>query len=748
MSTTNDLLFELGTEELPPKSLLTLSRALQAGVEGGLQKAGLAYGEFISYATPRRLAFLVKDLATAQAEQTVENVGPPLEMLVTPPPAIPVLSSQMLEAVGGLSPIRLTTAAERFAERAGIEADELAQFLASHVTEIKLSPDQKKVAEVVISPDYQPTEGKVFFKADKKGYKIAALSKVPSKPTIELVPDIIRQSLAALPIAKRMRWGAGVAEFVRPAHWVLLLFGDNVIDTSILDLPTGCITRGHRFHSPKTITLDSPAEYAEKLRNEGQVIANYAERMDAIRAGAEQAAASVNGEAHIDPDLLEEIAALVEWPVPVLGGFEERFLELPAEVLITTMQENQKYFPVKDIANGGLLPWFITFSNIDSSRLESVREGNERVVRPRLTDGEFFWNQDRKKTLEDRVPNLANITFQKTLGSLLDKTHRVQRLAVHIAAGLEVESALVERAALLAKADLLTEMVGEFTNLQGTMGRYYALAEGEPEEIAWAIEEQYLPKVSGGVLPVTQTGQMLALAEKIDTLTGIFSAGLIPTGDKDPYALRRAALGVIRLLVECKLDLDLPALLAYALEPFTHSFDRDKTLQQVNEFILDRLKGYSFERGYTHDEFEAVLSVAPPRLLDFFARLAAVKEFRTLPEAVSLAAANKRIRNILRKAEGAIVANVDSHALKDVQEINLLQSARDAREDVLPLLHERDYTAALRRLAGLRDDVDAFFDHVMVMAEDLELRKNRLGLLAIIEGLFLDIADISKLQVG
>lgn len=687
-----DLLFELGTEELPPKSLLTLSRALQSGVEAGLQKAGLSYGEFISYATPRRLAFLVKGLQTAQPDQTLEKRGPAI--------------NAAYNADGSLS-----KAAEGF------------------VRSCNTTPDQLTT-----------------LKTDK-GEWLVFKQAVKGAATAELLPNIIRQSLAALPIAKRMRWGAGVAEFVRPAHWVVLLLGDELIEASILDLPTGRTSKGHRFHKPGLISINSPSSYAEQLRNEGQVIANYAERMDAIRAGAEQAAASVQGVAHIDPDLLEEVAALVEWPVPVLGGYEQRFLELPAEVLITTMQENQKYFPVKS-AQGGLLPWFITFANIDSSRIESVREGNERVVRPRLTDAEFFWKQDRKKTLEDRVAALANITFQKTLGSLLDKTHRVQRLAKQIAESLAVESALVERAALLAKADLLTEMVGEFTNLQGTMGRYYALAEGEPADIAAAIEEQYLPKVSGGVLPATQTGLILALAEKLDTFTGIFSAGLIPTGDKDPYALRRAALGAIRILVEGKLDLDLPALIASALEPLSHDFDRAKTHQLVYDFILDRLKGYSQEQGYSFDEYEAVLAIKPPRLLDFYARLAAVKVFRKLPEAESLAAANKRICNILRKAEGEVVANVDDQALKDVQEINLLQSARDAREDVLPLLQARDYTAALKRLAELRNDVDAFFDHVMVMAEDLELRKNRLGLLAIIEGLFLDIADISKLQAG
>jgi glycyl-tRNA synthetase beta chain len=378
---------------------------------------------------------------------------------------------------------------------------------------------------------------------------------------------------------------------------------------------------------------------------------------------------------------------------------------LPAEVLITTMQENQKYFPVKD-ASGALLPYFITFSNIDSSNPDTVRQGNERVVRPRLSDAEFFWKQDRKKTLEQRVPDLANITFQKTLGSLLDKTRRVQRLAARIAELLNVEPALVERAALLAKTDLLSEMVGEFTNLQGTMGRYYARAEGEPDDIAAAIEEQYLPKVSGGALPETQTGQILALAEKLDTLTGIFSAGLIPTGDKDPYALRRAALGAIRILIECKLDLDLPELLSFALEALTHNFDRAATQQAVHEFILDRLRGYSLERGYSHDEFEAVLSVQPPRLLDFELRLQAVREFRRLPEAESLAAANKRIRNILRKQEEPVVANVDDNALVDAPEKALLEAAKQAREAVLPQLRERDYTGALCRLAQLRETVD------------------------------------------
>ena len=543
-----------------------------------------------------------------------------------------------------------------------------------------------------------------------------------------------------------MRWGHGTAEFVRPVHWVVLLFGDDVIDAEILGIKSGRESRGHRFHSAGPVVLNSPAEYADKLLSKGHVIADFDLRKAKVRALAEAAAAEAGGQAHIEPDLLDEVTALVEWPVPVLGGFEERFLALPAEVLITTMQANQKYFPVRD-PKGGLLPYFITFSNLDSSNLATVRAGNERVVRPRLTDAEFFWNQDRKRTLESRVEELAQITFQKTLGSMLDKSYRVRDLAAAIAERLGEEKALVERAALLAKADLLTNMVGELSELQGIMGRYYAKAEGEPEDIAAAIEEQYLPKASGGPIPETRAGLILALAEKIDTLTGIFSAGLIPTGDKDPYALRRATLGAIRIFIEAELDLNVPELLDLALGRFKHAFDKDQTREQVHNFVLERLRGYFLERDLRPDEFEAVLSVAPASLLDFQRRLQAVREFRRLPEAESLAAANKRIRNILRKAEGEnIVANVDDAVLVEPAEKALLEAARAARGDILPLLDERDYTAALRRLAGLRETVDAFFDAVMVMAEDENLRRNRLGLLAIVEGLFIDIADISKLQ--
>lgn len=689
MAETRDLLFELGTEELPPKSLLNLAAALKASVEASLAQT-LEHGGVTVYATPRRLALCVKTLAARQPDYVVEKRGPAL--------------NAAFDADG-----KPTKATEGFARSCGTSVDQL----------FTQKTDKGEW---------------LFFRETKQGATVA-----------ELLPRMLNQALLALPIAKRMRWGDGTAEFVRPAHWVVLLYGSEVIAADILGLATGRITRGHRFHSSAPLELASASEYPQRLRDEGHVIAHFDARRASIKELAEQTAAAAGGIAHIEPELLDEVTALVEWPVPVLGNFEPRYLALPAEVLITTMQENQKYFPVKN-DQGALLPHFITFSNIESSRPDTVREGNERVVRPRLSDAEFFWNQDCRKTLEQRVPDLANITFQKTLGSVLDKTHRVQRLAAHIAGALETQSAWVERAALLAKADLLTEMVGEFTNLQGTMGRYYALAEGEPEEIAAAIEEQYLPKVSGGALPETRTGQILALAEKIETLAGIFSAGLIPSGDKDPYALRRAALGALRILAECGLSLDLEDLIAHALQALSHPFDRETTATAVRDFVLERLRGYSLDKGYRHDEIDAVLDLFGRNPLDYLSRLKAVREFRGLPESASLAAANKRIRNILHKTDELPAANTDERILNAPQEHALLRAARDAEAAILPLLQQRDYTAALCRLAVLKEPVDAFFDGVMVMAEDPALRANRLGLLAIVDGLFMDIADISRLQ--
>jgi glycyl-tRNA synthetase beta chain len=688
MSDTRHLLFELGSEELPPKTLLNLAQALQNGIVAGLNEAGLAFSGSRFYATPRRLAVLVENLESAQPNKTVEKRGPALQAAYAPD------GSPSKAALG-------------FAASCGTTFDRLQEL-----------------------------------KTDK-GAWLSFTQEVEGQATDKLIPEIIRKSLAALPIAKRMRWGNFSTEFVRPVHWAVLLFGEQVIETEILGLTTGRMTQGHRFHAPERLPIAHPEAYVEVLREQGRVIADFEARKTLIRDAANKAASQAGGSAHIEDDLLDEVAALNEWPVPVVGNFDPRFLELPAEVLITTMQTNQKYFPVKS-RDGALLPHFITFSNIESKRPESIRHGNERVITPRLTDAEFFWKQDRKKALAERVLSMDNIVFQEKLGTVADKTERVIKLAEVIANLLQADVELAKRAALLAKTDLLTDMVGEFGNLQGIMGRYYAIADGEPAEVAQAIEEHYLPKQAGGPTPGSMTGRIVALADKIDTLCGIFSAGLIPTGDKDPYALRRAAIGVLRIIIENRLTLNIRDLIDFALYQFTHGFDIEATRVAVTDFVFDRLKGYCLDQGYTADEFEAIMSVRPSEPLDFIQRLAAVKSFRQLPEAESLAAANKRIRNILKKSETAPAAAVG--ALAEAQEQRLLEAAKAAGEAIKPLLEQRDYQGTLNRLAQMEPVVNDFFDHVMVMCDDLDLRANRLALLALLSEQFLTCADISKLQ--
>ena len=688
MTETQHLLFELGSEELPPKTLLKLSNALLDGIVAGLKAADLNFTASKALATPRRLAVLIENLQTAQPDKTVEKRGPAIQAAIAPD------GSPSKAALG-------------FATSCGTSFDQLERL-----------------------------------KTDK-GEWLSYTQAVKGQTTAEIIPDIIRAAIAALPIAKRMRWGSFATEFVRPVHWAVLLFGDKVITTEILGLTTGNSTLGHRFHAPQAISLSKPDDYQAALFDQGKVIADIEQRKAIIREKAEQAAAKVGGIAHIEEDLLEEIAALNEWPVPVTGNFDPRFLALPAEVLITTMQTNQKYFPVKN-ADGGLLAHFITFSNIESKRPESIQHGNERVVTPRLADAEFFWNQDRKQTLVDRVDSLKTIVFQEKLGTVYEKSVRVSKLAERIATQLNADVGHATRAALLAKTDLMTNMVGEFGNLQGLMGRYYALVEGEAAEVAWALEEQYFPKQSGSETAPSTIGQVLAIAEKLDTLTGIFSAGLIPTGDKDPYALRRAALGTLRTMIENNLSLNIPELCAFALEQFAHSFDKTATHTAVVEFIFDRLKGYCLDKGYSADEFDAVMTLAPAEPLDFMQRIAAVKAFRQLPEADSLAAANKRIRNILKKSDSAPAANVGK--LVEASEIAVLAAAEQSAQDIQPLLAQHDYQATLNRLASLREVVDAFFDNVMVMTDDAELRASRLALLNLLSEQFLTCADLAKLQ--
>jgi glycyl-tRNA synthetase beta chain len=697
------LLFELGSEELPPKTLLKLSNALLDGIVQGLNAAELSFTASKAYATPRRLAVLIENLASSQPDKTVEKRGPAIQAA--------------FDKDGNPS-----KAALGFATSCGATFEQLERL-----------------------------------KTDK-GEWLSFTQAVKGQTTEALIPDIIRHSIANLPIAKRMRWGTNTTEFVRPVHWTVLLYGDKLIEAEILGLQTGAESFGHRFHAPLAITIDKPENYADLLFTQGKVIADVEQRKAIIFDAAQQAAAAVGGIAHIEDDLLEEIAALNEFPVPITGGFDTRFLALPAEVLITTMQTNQKYFPVKN-ADGGLLAHFITFSNIESTRPESIKQGNERVVTPRLSDAEFFWNQDRKQALEERALDLANVIFQENLGTVADKTHRVINLAEFIAQRLNSNVEHAKRAALLAKADLLTSMVGEFGNLQGIMGRYYALAEGEPSEVAWAIEEQYFPKQSGSPTASTQTGQILAIAEKVDTLVGIFKVNLIPTGDKDPYALRRAALGILRTIIENELSINIFDLVKFAddgirLTPThvgsgfkaigTAHAEGESTFDRVINFIFDRLKGYCLDKGYSADEFDAVMTLKPHDPLDFMQRMAAVKTFRQLPEAASLAAANKRIRNILKKSDSAPASEIG--ALVEPAELRLLESAKLSAAAIEPLLTQRDYSATLTRLASLRDDVDKFFDQVMVMCDDTQLRANRLALLNMLSEQFLTCADISKLQ--
>ena len=705
MSTSKHLLFELGSEELPPKTLLKLSNALLNNIIQGLNAAELTFTGSKAYATPRRLAVFIENLASAQPDKIVEKRGPAIQAAFTPD------GTPSKAAMG-------------FAVSCGTSFEQLGRL-----------------------------------KTDK-GEWLSFTQAIKGQATENLIPDIIRQSIAGLPIAKRMRWGSFTTEFVRPVHWAVLLYGNSVINTEVLGLQTGAATQGHRFHAPQKITLAKPEDYADTLYRQGRVIADFEQRKTIIREAAQKSASAVNGKAHIEDDLLEEIAALNEWPVPITGTFDSRFLELPPEVLITTMQTNQKYFPVKN-TDGGLLANFITFSNIESRNPKSIQQGNERVVTPRLSDAEFFWNQDRKKTLEDRVKSLPSVIFQENLGTVYDKTIRVRNLAKFIAGHLSADVELAERAALLAKTDLMTEMVGEFGNLQGIMGRYYALADNEPKELALALEEQYFPKQSGSPTASSTTGQILAIAEKIDTLVGIFAVGLIPTGDKDPYALRRATLGILRTIIENELNINIIELTEFAdvqIKPIaSHVGSGDKmyatgyvdntppvTSDRVIDFIFERLRGYCFDHGYTADEFDAVIAVKPPEPLDFIQRLKAVKAFRQLPEAEGLAAANKRIRNILKKSDTQPAASVG--ALLEAQEKQLLQAALQSAEDIQPLLAQRNYQATLNRLAGLRNDVDAFFDHVMVMTDDLELRANRLALLNMLSEQFLTCADISRLQ--
>jgi glycyl-tRNA synthetase beta chain len=690
MSETRDLLIEIGTEELPPKALRDLSNAFAGGMEKALEDAALRPSRIRAYAAPRRLALLIKGLPLAQPDRETVRRGP-------------ALAAAFNE--DGCP----TQAALGFAKSCGVEVEQL---------------------------DQQET---------KKGSWLSFRAAVQGKATAGLVPDLVRQSLAGLPIPKRMRWGDRSEEFVRPVHWVVLLFGDEVIDAEILGIKADRYTRGHRFHHPEPIYLGEPEAYRPILETEGYVLADYSARREAIRAQVLEQAEKLGGQAVIDNDLLDEVSALVEWPVAISGRFDTAFLEVPSEALISSMQDHQKYFPVVD-NDGKLMAHFITVANLVSSDPQQIKAGNERVIRPRLADAAFFWNQDRKQKLEQRADGLRSMVYQKKLGTLYDKQERVAKLAAIIATQIGGDAAHAERAARLCKCDLLTNMVYEFPELQGIMGRYYASNDGEPDSVATAIEEHYRPRFAGDDLPNSREGQALAIADRLDSLLGIFAIGQQPSGVKDPFALRRAALGLVRLCIEQELDIDLEVLLDATAAGFDKSLKAASATGAVFSYVMDRLRAYYQDSGIQIDLIDAVLATRPTRLLDFDRRIQACQVFRQLPEAESLAAANKRIANILKKTDQRIPDQVDSGRLVDSAEKQLAEQLESLSASVIPLMEAGDYTPALKQLAGLRVNVDAFFDQVMVMAEDDSLRANRLALLQSLSKLFLRVADLSRLQ--
>ena len=676
-----DLLIELGCEDLPARYVVPLAEAL-AGTAARLDAQGVAHGPARTYATPRRIAVLVEGVAATASDRTIERKGPKL--------------------AAALKDGHPTPAGLGFAKSCGVEFSALAQ-----------------------------EDGQLVFRSSQKG-----------GATAELIPQIFEETLKAMDelVPKRMRWGEGSETFVRPVQWLLALHGAKVIPLKRFGLKAGNLTYGHRFHAPKALALKAPAEYEQKLAA-AKVIADFGARREKIRAGIEAEAARLKGRARITEELLTEVTALVEWPVVISGRMEERFMALPAEVIIATIEHNQRYFPVfgKDEK---LLPLFITVSNIQSKDVKQVVAGNERVVRPRLTDALFFWEQDRRKKLAEFLPELDRVTFQKDLGSVGDKARRVGKLAAHIAATLSADAAGVEHAARLCKADLVTRMVFEFPELQGVMGGYYAAASGESATVAQAIREHYHPVQAGTAIPASTAGRIVALADKLDTLAGIFAIGQKPSASKDPFALRRAAIGALRICIEGALALDLKALLKAALDNQPAGKKDDKVLGELWDFVLERLKGLLSEQSV--EVFNAVAATGTTVPADFAARVEAVKAFLGLKEAGQLAAAHKRIRNVLKQAgEGGIEVHPDH--FREAEEGVLLEALTRLDGGVHAAEKRRDYTGGLKLLAQLQQPVDAFFDKVMVMAPEEELRRNRVALLRRIDKLCRHIADISCL---
>ena len=694
----SDFLVELGTEELPPKALKTLSEAFTAGVASGFSASGVNFGEVQSFATPRRLAISIKDLDHQTADKDLLIWGPPVTVAF---------------AEDG----KPSRAGEAFANKNQLPVDKLKNFI-----------------------DNDGQQDKLCLRRTEPGTKTATL-----------IADILNKALNELPIPKRMRWADKKEEFVRPVEWLLLLFGEHQIEDQIMGLAPSNKSRGHRFHANHDIVIKSPSSYQQQLR-EAFVVVDFAERQNIILQGIEDLTKDIDGSAVIDSDLLEEVTALNEWPVPLLGHFDQHFLSVPAEALISSMKEHQKYFHLVDVDNN-LLASFITVANIQSKAPQQVIDGNERVIRPRLADAAFFYENDKQTSLESRCILLKDVVFQAQLGSVLDKTQRVGVIAEKIASLIGADKALVRRAAALSKSDLVTLMVGEFDNLQGTMGRDYALHDGEDPQVAEALFEQYLPRFAGDIIPTTPVGTALALADRLDSLVAIFSVGQQPSGSRDPFALRRASLGVLRIMIEGNIDADLEPLIqhtgAQLSDLKTPTLTGDALYKQVLTYTLDRLKSWYKDQNMPAELYASVARLGLSNPLDINARVLAVHRFTQLPEAADLAAANKRVYNILNKqADTQIPNKVSVSLLESSVEKQLATAVESLSKTVAPLIGQRDYYAVLEQLAALRDPVDQFFEEVMVMTDNQKVRNNRLALLNRLQQLFMHVADISQLAAS
>ncbi|EGT5710913.1 glycine--tRNA ligase subunit beta [Cronobacter dublinensis subsp. dublinensis] len=683
-------LVEIGTEELPPKALRSLAESFAANFTAELDAAGLTHGVVSWFAAPRRLALKVANLSASQPDREVEKRGPAV--------------SAAFDAEGNPS-----KAAEGWARGCGITVGE---------------------AERLVTD---------------KGEWLMYRAHVKGESAQALLPNMVSVALSKLPIPKLMRWGASEVQFVRPVHTVTLLLDDEVLPATILGIQSDRVIRGHRFMGEPEFTIDHADQYPQILLERGKVIADYNARKAKIQQDAEAAAAKIGGNADLSDNLLEEVTSLVEWPVVLTAKFEEKFLAVPAEALVYTMKGDQKYFPVYG-TDGKLLPNFIFVANIESRDPHQIISGNEKVVRPRLADAEFFFNTDRKKRLEDNLPRLETVLFQQQLGTLRDKTDRIQALSGWIASQIGADVNHATRAGLLSKCDLMTNMVFEFTDTQGVMGMHYARHDGEAEDVAVALNEQYMPRFAGDALPSSLVACAVAIADKMDTLAGIFGIGQHPKGDKDPFALRRAALGALRIIVEKNLPLDLQTLTEEAVRLYGNKLTNAKVVDDVVDFMLGRFRAWYQDEGYSVDTIQAVLANRPTRPADFDARMKAVSHFRTLDEALALAAANKRVSNILAKANEPLNEEVHASVLKEDPEIRLALQVAVMRDKLQPLFAEGRYQEALVELAQLREPVDEFFDKVMVNADDAQVRINRLTLLSKLRELFLQVADISLLQ--